>query len=438
VAAASERASTRARVREANAADASRSEAGAVRRLKLALAVVGMLAAIVVTGGSAADFEVDNGPCPETPGEPALLRCPTAYVGVPYELEIESEEGSGCSPNYDYFVIVNSSLPPGLTMSRDGVISGTPTTTGLTRFWIFNHDLSRDQGGPDWCDRDDTSEREFSIFVDPGLSIENQSVKPASVGQPYTDTLTARRVDTLNPVTGPDVQASWSVQSGLLPPGITLSNEGVLAGTPTSEGSYQFVVRAQNGSPFDTETYTLAVRQAVTLTSPFVSTVRPGAEVGLRFSATAKAMGGTGTYVWSLASGALPSGLALAPASGVISGVPQTAGNFSFGLSATDAEGRIGTTNGALNVAPRLTVKTLRLKAARVGHPYLARLATAGGVRPVKWKVLKGSLPKGIRLNRALGSLVGTPTKAGRHGVTFQAKDGLKGVAKTTLRIVVA
>jgi len=62
-------------------------------RLKLALIVVGVLAALAVTGASAADFEGDNGQCHETPGEAALLRCPTGYVGAPYEVEIESEEG---------------------------------------------------------------------------------------------------------------------------------------------------------------------------------------------------------------------------------------------------------------------------------------------------------------------------------------------------------
>ena len=59
-------------------------------RLRLALALMSMLAAIAVSGASAADFEGDNGACRETPGEAALLRCPTAYVGEAYEIEIES------------------------------------------------------------------------------------------------------------------------------------------------------------------------------------------------------------------------------------------------------------------------------------------------------------------------------------------------------------
>ena len=306
-------------------------------RLKLAVVVMGLFAAIAVSGASAADFEGDNGACRETPGEAAVLRCPTGYVGVPYEIEIESEEGSGCEP-YDWFEVVNSSLPTGLSMSRDGVISGVPTGAGLTRFWLWNHDLTAAEGGPSWCEREDRSEREFSIPIDPGLAIVNPSVKPATVGQPYTETLATKQVVSLNPLTGPDVQATWSLQSGALPPGITFPTSGVLSGTPTSEGSYEFVVKAQNGSPVDTETYTLTVRQPVVVKSPFD-----------RYSGRTRDRGsfredlhrnGRERLVCMVA---VLRRVALRGRArceqGHDRGTPQTAGNFAFGLSATDARG---------------------------------------------------------------------------------------------------
>ena len=408
----------------------------AVRRFALAVFVVGVLAAIAVAGGSAADFDVDGGPCRETPGEVLLLRCPTAYVGTNYEVQIESEEGSGCSPNYDYFLIVNSSLPPGLTMTRDGLISGVPTVTGFTRFWIHNHDLSHAQGGPDWCLDDDVSEREFSIYVDPGLEIASADLPGATVGQPYSGALAAKRVVSLNPPTGDVVQATWSLESGALPPGVTLSSQGVLSGTPTAEGRYAFVVKAQNGSPFATKELAISVRQPVTLQSPFSPTQRPGAEVGARFGKAATATGGTGTYTWALASGALPAGLDLNAGTGAISGVPLAAGSFAFALKATDAEGRVATANASLAVAPRLTIKTPSLKPAKAGRSYRARIVTTGGVQPLTWKV-SGNIPSGIRFTKSLGTLAGTPRRAGTFRVAFQATDGLKVVAKKTLRIVV-
>jgi large repetitive protein len=410
-----------------------------VKRFQLALVVVGVFAAIAVTGGAAADFEIDGGPCRETPGNQLLLRCPTGFVGAEYEVEIESEEGSGCtSPGnpYVWYEVVNSSLPPGLTMSRSGVISGTPTTAGFTRFWLWNHDLTAAEGGPSWCQREDRSEHEFSIYVDPGLEIETDDVRGATIGQPYSETLKAKQVVAVNPPTGNDVQATWALESGALPPGVTLSAQGVLSGTPTTEGRYAFVVRAQNGGPIDTKEYALSVRQPVTVQSPFAPTPRPSAEVGARFGKAATASGGLGPYTWSLASGALPAGLVLDKSTGSVSGTPQAAGSAAFALSATDAEGRVATASASLTVAPRLAIKTLRLKPAKVGRAYQARIATAGGVQPMTWK-LSGKLPAGLRFTKTLGTLAGTPRTAGTVRLTFRATDGLKVVATKSLRLVV-
>jgi hypothetical protein len=402
---------------------------------KLALVLVGAAAAIGATGASAADFEVDNGPCKETPGDALLLSCPTAYVGVDYRLEIESEEGSGCSPNYDWFEIRNSVLPAGLSMTRDGVISGVPASAGPTRFWVWNHDLSAAQGGPAWCIRDDTSEREFSISVDPGLAIDDETLAGATVGQGYSETLTAKEVVSLNPPTGSAVQATWSLASGALPPGLGLSAQGLLTGTPTSEGSYQFVVKAQNGSPFDTKEYTLSVRQPVVVKSPFASAPAPRAEVGVRFGRTVTASGGSGTYTWSLTSGTLPPGIALGTSNGVVSGVPRAAGNFAFAVAATDTEGRVTTANVALAVAPRVAIKTRRLQAAKVGRPYRSRVAAVGGVRPLKWRLSSGKLPVGVRFVKSTGTLAGTPRRAGTFHVVVEARDALGAKARQRLSL---
>ena len=407
-------------------------------RLKLALFVVGVLVAIAVTGASAADFEGDNGPCRETPGEQQLLRCPNALVGQEYEVEIESEEGSGCSPSYDYIVIGDgTTLPPGLTMSRDGVISGVPTSAGFWRFWLHNHDLTFSEGGPGWCIRDDVSEREFSIYVDPVLEIENGTVKGASIGRPYSETFTAKRVVSMNPPTSSEAPAKWSLQGGALPPGLALSEQGLLTGTPTSEGNYHFVVKAQDGNPVDVKEYTLSVRQPVSVTSPFGPARQPNSEVGLRLEKTFTATGGSGTYTWALASTTLPAGVVLDSTRGAIAGMPRAAGVFAFDVTATDSEGRVATSAAALTVARRLTIRTGRLKPAKVARTYRTKLATVGGVRPVKWSVVSGRLPPGLKLSQRTGAITGTPRQSGRFRVTLAARDALGAKSQRTLRLVV-
>ena len=405
-------------------------------RLKLALIVVGMFAAIAVSGASAADFDHDGGPCHETPGEALLGTCPTGHVGAEYEIEIVSEEGSGCEP-YDYFEIHNSALPPGLSLTREGVISGVPTSAGYWRFWLWDRDLTAAQGGPSWCDREDKSEREFAIRIDPGLAIVNESVNGASVGQPYTETLTAKQVTTLNPPTGSDVQASWSLESGVLPPGLALSPQGLLTGTPTTEGSWGFVIRAQNGSTIDSQDYALTVRQPLSVKSPFGPARPPNSEVGIRLAKTFTAAGGSGTYTWALASGTLPAGVVFDVTKGTIAGTPRAAGVFAFAVTATDSEGRVTTSSAALTVAPRLTIRTLRLKPAKVASTYQLKLATVGGVQPVKWSVVSGKLPPGLKLSQKTGTIAGTPRQSGSFRMTLGARDALGAKSQKALVFLV-
>ena len=107
------------------------------------------------------------------------------------------------------------------------------------------------------------------------------------------------QADEHEPRTGtPPDERPWSIDSGSLPPGVTLSPTGLLAGTPTAEGSYQFVVKAQldRESRFDTETLCRgrAVRRRDL--APKV----PSSEVGVPFQLQMTASGGTGAgYTWA-------------------------------------------------------------------------------------------------------------------------------------------
>lgn len=395
----------------------------------LALALT--LAGVALTSASGASFD-DTTPCP-TQGP--FFTCPTGEVGKPYSVQLKGK--GGC--DLYWFEVVNSSLPAGLSMSSSGAITGVPTSAGRSELYIHIHDLLPSQGGYAWCAFDNPSQKQFAITIDPGLSIVNQSVKAGTIGQPYSEKLTAQRVNQTNPYQGTDVEATWSLQQGSspLPAGINLTPTGVLEGTPTTEGSYQFVVRAQNGSQSDIETYTMTVRQPVTITSPFASTNPPKSEVNVAFTATLSAAGGSGTYTWAVASGTLPAGVVFDPTSATVSGTPEQSGRFPFSISATDSEGRVTTSDATLLVAAELAIKTTQLRPAKLGRPYKAKLRTTGGVAPVKWKILRGTLPRGLGFAKKLGTFVGTPRQPGTYRVTVQATDALGVKSQQTYTIVV-
>ena len=63
----------------------------------------------------------------------------------------------------------------------------------------------------------------------------------------------------------------------------------------------------------------------------------PGGRTGTPYTATLTATGGSGAYAWSVASGALPPGVSLATATGLLSGTPTQSGTFGVTLSTRDA-----------------------------------------------------------------------------------------------------
>lgn len=121
----------------------------------------------------------------------------------------------------------SGSLPPGLSLSPDGLISGDPTTIGT-----YTATVVADNGvSPSGSDT-------FTIQANPtppGISGNPQD--RASAGSPYTFQFT------LSGFPPPTI----SVTAGALPPGLTLASDGLLSGTPTEAGRYEATLTATNG-----------------------------------------------------------------------------------------------------------------------------------------------------------------------------------------------
>ncbi|MBI5686229.1 MAG: hypothetical protein HZC54_14245 [Verrucomicrobia bacterium] len=132
---------------------------------------------------------------------------------------------------------------------------------------------------------------------------------------------------------------SWGIVSGRLTPGLTLSADGTISGTPTAVGLCCFRVRVTGADGLATDKgFALAIAGplVITTSSPLASGV-----VGVAYNQTLTATDGAPPYTWSLAAGSLPSGLSLSGA-GTVSGTPDTASTASFTVQVTDNIG-IGT-----------------------------------------------------------------------------------------------
>jgi len=149
-------------------------------------------------------------------------------------------------------------------------------------------------------------------------------------------------------------------------------------------------------------------------------------EVAAGYSQTLAASGGIPPYTWSITSGSLPPGLALAPSTGAISGTPTTAGTESFVAQVADsaATPNKATASLEISIAPEPpAVTTATLPNGLVHSAYSATLEAEYGVPPYTWSILTGALPAGLSLSPSTGVISGTPTAAGTSSFTVKVAD---------------
>jgi hypothetical protein len=176
-------------------------------------------------------------------------------------------------------------------------------------------------------------------------------------GQPYDSMLTAA---------GGIQPYEWSIGGGALPDGLTFDPaSGLVSGAAALAGDYTFTASVTDA------TGTTSARPFVIHVDPRIPPVQilsSGLEAAVAtvpYAQTLTATGGTGSYTWALAGGALPAGMTL-DANGVLSGVPSLAGTFAFTAIVADSADPTRTASGAFavivapppNVAPTVSLSS--------------------------------------------------------------------------------
>lgn len=163
-----------------------------------------------------------------------LSSIPTTFCGgSPLSLEVFATGAIASFPNADLWDMVDGTLPNGVTFPGGYITGGTapiigvPTSGGIFTFTIRVSTLDGRY-----------QQKTYTIRV---LNINTPTVLASGAnGTPYSQTLSE---------TGGNAPINWQVASGSLPTGLTLNQTtGVISGTPTVNGTYNFTVTCQDSS----------------------------------------------------------------------------------------------------------------------------------------------------------------------------------------------
>ncbi|MBB4594668.1 outer membrane autotransporter protein [Xanthomonas arboricola] len=309
--------------------------------------------------------------------------------------------------------------------ARSGTLSFAPGTTTQTVAISVNGDLSVEPNETYRVVLSSATNATIARATGTGtinnddavVVIAPASLPAATAGTAYTQNLSA---------SGGTAPYTFALSAGALPAGVTLNASGVLSGTPTASGSFNFTVSAtDSGAPTTgSRAYTLVVAgAAVNLPA---TTLAPGTAGQAYSAAITPASGGIAPYTYTLAAGVLPAGITVNSATGALSGTPTAPGTYNFTLTATDSTSGTpsqGSRSYALTIAaPQIVVAPTTVPGATRGTAYSQALSASGGTAPYTYAIASGVLPAGLTL-ASNGTLSGTATVEGTFNFTVQATD---------------
>jgi len=314
--------------------------------------------------------------------------------------------------------VVSGALPPGLTLGAGtGLLSGTLTTAGLYSFTVRAATLD----GP-------TGQRDYFINVTVPLVIVTDALPNGVEQSVYSAQLASN---------GAPSGVVWSLASGTLPPGLTLSQAGAITGAPTASGVYGFTVLAQNNlGQQATKALSITVLPRLMIITAGLGEVVRGRE----YREQLQAAGGRPPYTWGIQSGVLPAGIRVDAATGIVQGVTsQPAGTTSVTIRVIDADQRVATRAFVFSIIdpppPALSISPESLPAARANQAYSVTFSASGGTPGYEFRLVQGSLPPGLSMVGPL--LSGTPTQEGTFRFSVNLTDAAGQSAGNLYTIVV-
>ena len=229
-----------------------------------------------------------------------------------------------------HFEVRAGQLPAGLTLTKMGVIKGTPAKAGTSDFTVR-------VSGQYWVHFADLGLR--LVVNGSGTPAVTVAISPASatVASGATQQLSATVRGSTN------TQVRWSTSAG------TVSTSGLFTAPTVSVAGTAKVTATSAAAPSAAASAEIAVMPKAAAGLTISTGALSDAIQGSAYAASLLASGGTQPYAWSVSAGSLPAGVALG-AKGLLRGSPSKTGSYSFTARVTDASAHAATAAMVLTV----------------------------------------------------------------------------------------
>jgi len=352
---------------------------------------------------------------PPPPPSPALVittvsPLPRAILGKTYSATLQATGGTAPYTWSSQLLGI-----PGMALSSDGVLSGTPTQQSTFIPTITVSDS-----------KSRTASASIELDVLGQLAFSTQALGDLNIALPASNYITA---------TGGVQPYTFALKAGSsMPPGLTFTSSnsaGLIQGTPTTPGKYSFTVQVTDSfSPPMQVTQTFSLNILNGLVVP--NTTLPDAVQNLAYHEQIKAAGGTPPYHYVLGQfSSMPPGLSLDTNTGIVAGTPTAASQFPDALLVliTDSAPTPAMINPfiTINVQPRLAFQQTTFSDCTRTFGCGGGIGIVGGRAPYTIALTSGALPDGVSLSLVpVGStfnLSGIATKDGTFAFTLKVTD---------------
>ncbi len=339
-------------------------------------------------------------------------------------------------PDLDDSVIVytlaeESALPKGLTLSENGIISGTPAEEANNFRFTVNATYDNYTKSADFT---------ISVINANGSIVYNSDGKLANATLGIAVNINVASAEIIKPDATPEEiekfpVITYSLKDGsLLPEGLILGENGIITGVPSKEcENYEFTVVAEAlGFKGVAVKFTLNVYNGV----EFTASVLKNAVYGVSYTEKIKPAETQSPYTltYELKDGCtLPEGLTLTPG-GYITGTPTetvTAHKFTVVTVSKYSESQ----EAEFEITVALAFEELDDEYTRAGDEFETTVSRAAGAADITYSLKEGSkLPEGLSLD-ADGTISGISEESGDFEITVVASADGKTSAEATFTL---